>query len=57
MLPGDEATARQMHKKVIDINAKTKILWANMKNAIAKPRFRSMRDKYNTGERSRCSSS
>ncbi len=43
MLPGDEATARQMHKKAIDIKAKTQILWANMKDAIASPHFRSMR--------------
>ncbi len=42
MLPGDEATARQMHKKAIDIKAKTQILWANMKDAIASPHFRSM---------------
>ena len=43
MLPGDEETARQMHKKAINIKAKTQLLWANMKNAIAEPHFRSMR--------------
>ncbi|MDJ0718441.1 MAG: neuraminidase-like domain-containing protein, partial [Prochloraceae cyanobacterium] len=43
MMPGDEATARQMHKKAIDIKAKTQLLWANMKDAIASPHYRSMR--------------
>ena len=43
MLPGDEETARQMHKKAIDIKAKTQILWANMKDAIPSPHYRSMR--------------
>ncbi|MGK7892451.1 MAG: LamG-like jellyroll fold domain-containing protein, partial [Xenococcus sp. (in: cyanobacteria)] len=43
MLPGDEATARQMHKKAVDIKAKTQLLWANMKDAVASPHFRSMR--------------
>ena len=43
MLPGDEAVARQMHKKAIDIKAKTQLLWANMRDAVASPHFRSMR--------------
>ncbi|MGK7892454.1 MAG: hypothetical protein AB4372_02075 [Xenococcus sp. (in: cyanobacteria)] len=43
MMPGDEATARQMHKKAVDIKAKTQLLWANMKDAVASPQFRSMR--------------
>lgn len=32
-----------MHKKAIDIKAKTQLLWANMKDAVASPHFRSMR--------------
>ncbi|NEO39247.1 MAG: hypothetical protein F6J90_24085 [Moorea sp. SIOASIH] len=29
LLPGEEATARQMHQKAIDIKAKTQLLWAS----------------------------
>ena len=43
ILPGDEAVARQMHKKAIDIKGKTQLLWANMRDAVASPHFRSMR--------------
>ena len=43
MLPGDEAVARQMHKNAVGIKAKTQILWANMRDAVASPHFRSMR--------------
>ncbi|MEO1373067.1 MAG: neuraminidase-like domain-containing protein [Cyanobacteria bacterium J06635_10] len=43
ILPEDEAEARQMHKKAIDIQAKTQLLWANMKDAVASSHFRSMR--------------
>lgn len=43
MLPGNEAVAREMHKKAIDIKAKTQLLWANMRDTVASPHFRSMR--------------
>ncbi|NBD17080.1 MAG: hypothetical protein GVY04_13340 [Cyanobacteria bacterium] len=42
LLPGDEETARQMHKKAIDIKAKTQLLWANMRDAVAAPHFRAL---------------
>ncbi len=42
MLPGDEAVAREIHKKAIDIKAKTQLLWANMRDAVASPHFRAM---------------
>ena len=38
-LPGNEAVAREMHKKAIDIKAKTQLLWANMRDAVASPNF------------------
>ncbi len=43
MLPEDVAEATQIHKKAIDIKAKTQLVWANMKDAVASPHFRSMR--------------
>ncbi|WP_019508416.1 hypothetical protein [Pleurocapsa sp. PCC 7319] len=37
LLPEDKAVARQMHQKAIDIKAKTQLLWANMRDAVASP--------------------
>ncbi len=42
LLPEDKETARQMHQKAIDIKAKTQLLWANMRDAVASPHFRAM---------------
>ena len=42
ILPGDEDIARQMHKQATDIKAKTQLLWANMRDAVASPHFRAM---------------
>ena len=43
LLPGDEAVAREMYKQAIGVKAKTQLLWANMRDAVASPHFRSMR--------------
>lgn len=42
ILPGDEDIARQMHRQATDIKAKTQLLWANMRDAVASPHFRAM---------------
>ncbi|MEO1466963.1 MAG: Tc toxin subunit A, partial [Cyanobacteria bacterium J06633_1] len=43
LLPEDEAIARQIHKQAVGVKAKTQLLWANMRDAVASPHFRSMR--------------
>ena len=43
IFPGNEEDARQTYKNAIARKAKIQLLWANMKDTVASPYFRSMR--------------